>query len=86
MPPRTRNQALWEQAEARDLYRHRLEIERVNGQLKSRPLRLAEVPPLHRGVHRLLRLCLGKVILYNFALNETVAKARPIRQIKQLVA
>lgn len=85
-PHRFRNQALWARPESRKIYAQRTQIERVNGQLKDNPLRLAEVPRCRRGVTRLLPLCLAKIILYNFALNVNIAEGQQIRAVEHLVA
>lgn len=71
---------------ARNAYRLRTGIERVNGQLKDDGIRIAEVPRLRQGVRRMLPMTLGKLIIYNMALNVNITKGEAIRRIKHLVA
>lgn len=85
-PHRLLDQSLWEIPDLRKLFRKRNQIERVNGQIKDSPIRMAEIPWGRRGVKRLRPLCLAKLILYNLALNVNIAEGRSIRCIKLLVA
>ena len=85
-PHRWKDQLLWEMAQTKRLYRQRNEVERVNGQLKDSPFRIAEIPRCRRGIKRLLPVCLAKVIIYNLALNVNAIQNRPIRRINHLVA
>lgn len=85
-PFRYASHELWKFEETLLIYRKRLEIERVNGQLKDQPIRIHEIPRRSRGVRRLLPICLGKLILYNSALNVNARERRPLRSIKALMA
>jgi hypothetical protein len=85
-PHRTSDEALRDSDEGGELYRNRTRIERLNGQLKAAPWRVGEVPVRRRGITNLLALCLGKLVLYNCALNLNIAKGQPIAQVKHLVA
>jgi hypothetical protein len=84
-PHRFKDQELWETLPDRKaIYRKRTVVEQVNGQLKD-VLRIHEVQPRRRGVKNLLRSCLAKLVIYNFALNVNAAQNRNLRQIKRLV-
>lgn len=72
--------------EAKTAYRLRSQIERVNAQIKDDGIRIAEIPPRRRGVRRMLPITLGKLLIYNLAINVNIAKGDRIRQIKHLVA
>lgn len=85
-PHRYRDESLRETPEAKAAYRKRGEIERVNGQLKDAPFRIHEIPRCRRGVKKLLPLCLGKLIIFNFAVSVAIAKGRNPRAIRALVA
>jgi hypothetical protein len=85
-PHRTRDEALRDSEEGRELYKKRTRIERLNGQLKADPWRIGEVPVYRRGVTNLIALCLGKLILYNCALNLNLAKGRPMTHVKHVAA
>jgi hypothetical protein len=86
-PCRYRDQELLRtSSEAHEAYKIRSQIERVNGQVKDDGIRIAEIPHRRRGVRRMLRISLGKLITYNLALNVNIEKGQAIRQIKHLVA
>lgn len=85
-PHRYRDESIRDTPEAREAYRKRGEIERVNGQLKDAPFRIHEIPRCRRGVKKLLPLCLGKLIIFNFAVSVAIAKGRNPRAIRALVA
>lgn len=72
--------------DAQQAYKLRSQIERVNGQIKDDGLRVNEIPHRRRGVRRMLPMTLGKLVIYNIALNVNIAKGHAIRQIKYLVA
>jgi hypothetical protein len=71
---------------AKLIARRRSEIERVNAQLKSAPFRIQEIPKRSKGVGRLIRVILGKLLIYNFALNVNALRSVPLRAIRSLVA
>jgi len=86
-PHRYRNQDLLSTSDsARQAYKLRGQIERVNGQIKDDGIRIAEIPSRRRGVRRMLPIALGKLVIYNIALNVNIAKGEGIRKIKHLVA
>jgi hypothetical protein len=86
-PHRHRDQELLARSwEAQEAYKLRGAIERVNGQIKDDGIRIAEIPHRRRGTRRMIPITLGKLVIYNLALNVNIAKGDPIRQIKHLVA
>jgi len=85
-PYRFEAQKLWDIPASKEIAKGRSEIERVNAQLKSAPFRVQEVPKRSKGVARLTRVILGKLLIYNFALNVNATRAMPLRVIRGLVA
>jgi transposase len=85
-PYRFEAQKLWDNPASKEIAKRRSEIERVNAQLKSAPFRVHEVPKRSKGVTRLTRVILGKLLVYNFALNVNALRAAPLRAIRGLVA
>ena len=83
-PHRFRDQQLWQEDWAKEIFRKRSGIERVNSQLKDTAIRIDEIPIRQRGVMKLLRLCLAKLVIYNSALNVNLQKGLPLRRIKVL--
>jgi hypothetical protein len=82
-PYRYASQLLWEVPAMKRLYRKRVGIERVNGQLKDDPLRIDQMPRHRPPVASLLARALGKAILYNSCLIVNAQAAAPMRQVKQ---
>lgn len=85
-PYRFEAQELREKPGIKLITRRRSEIERVNAQLKSAPFRIQEIPKRSKGVGRLIRVILGKLLIYNFALNVNALRSAPLRAIRSLVA
>jgi hypothetical protein len=85
-PYRYASQLLWKAPDMRTLFRKRVGIERVNGQLKDEPLRIDQMPRRRRCLRGLLALALGKAILYNSCLIVNAQAAAPIRRVKQVWA
>lgn len=85
-PYRYASQLLWRAPAMKRLFRKRVGIERVNGQLKDDPLRIDQMPRRRRTVWGLLALALGKAILYNTCLIVNAQCAVPIRRVKQVWA
>ena len=85
-PHREADVTLYETPEGRELFKKRSGVERLNPQLKDTGIRISEIPPHQRGVRKLWRLCLAKLIIYNIALNVNIAQGRPLRSLKVLAA
>ena len=85
-PHREADLKLWQTPEARELFRKRSGVERLNRQLKDTGSRIGEIPPRWRGVRKLGLLCLAKLIAYNLALNVNIEQGRPMRSLKVLAA
>jgi len=85
-PSRERDLPVWESREARELFKKRSGIERLNRQLKDTGIRIAEIPPRWRGVRKLGLLCLAKLAIYNLILNVNIEQGRPMRQLKVIAA
>lgn len=85
-PYRYASHLLWRAPLMRSLFRKRVGIERVNGQLKDEPLRIDQMPRRRRPLWGLWALALGKAILYNTCLTINAQAAEPIRRVKQVWA
>lgn len=85
-PYRYASQLLWQAPAMRALFRKRVGIERVNGQLKDEPLRIDQMPRRRRPLCKLLALAVGRAILYNTCLIVNAQAAVPMRKIKQVWA
>jgi transposase len=85
-PYRFQAQAVRNSPMCRRIARWRSEIERVNAQLKSTPFRVQEIPKHSKGVTRLQRIILGKLLIYGFALYVNALRSAPLRMIRSLVA
>jgi hypothetical protein len=85
-PYRFEAHELWKEPASKLIARRRSEIERVNAQLKSSPFRIQEIPKRSKGVLRLARHVLAKLLIYNFALNVNALRSAPLRGIRGLVA
>jgi hypothetical protein len=85
-PDRCRAQLLWEIPQARQLFSKRVEIERVNGQLKDDPLRIHQLPRTPRPLRWLLSVCLGKIILFDSSLIVNAQRGVELRRIKHVLA
>ena len=85
-PHRFEAQEHWKDPASKLIARRRSEIERVNAQLKSSPFRIQEIPKRSKGVLRLARHVLAKLLIYNFALNVNASRSAPLRGIRGLVA
>jgi len=83
-PYRYASQLLWQAPAMRKLFRKRVGIERVNGQLKDDPLRIDQMPRRRQTVWGLLALALGKAILYNTCLIINAQHATSIRRVKHV--
>lgn len=84
-PYRYANGRLLQQDLARQVYQKRNRVEQVNGQLKGPSIGIAEVPCHQRGVKRLRRICLAKLIIYNLCLYANVQNGHRLRAIRHLV-
>jgi hypothetical protein len=68
-PHRFEARQAWDRPERKVFYGLRGEIERVNSQLKNDRFRIHEIPRRGKGILRMQRLILAKLLIYNFTLN-----------------
>lgn len=85
-PHRFRAQLLLEMPQIREIFHKRVEIERINGQMKDDPLSMGQMPRCRRPLRLLLALCLGKAILYNCCLIVNAERGTELRRIKHVLA
>jgi hypothetical protein len=85
-PYRYEAHLLLEDKAIRKIFHKRVEIERVNGQIKDDPLRIHEMPRIRRPVRLLLVQSLGKAILYNMCLIVNAQRNVQLRRIKYVLA
>lgn len=85
-PFRTRALELYSTDLGRRLYRKRNIVEQVNGQLKSETFMLDRIPAYIRGLKKMRRFCLGKLIHFTLGLIANYAKERYNRGLKAYAA
>lgn len=85
-PHRYRDWGFWKTPTARRIYRRRTDIERRLSQLTDHPFTLDRRPRGTVGVPSVLRWALGKLILWNVAINENIRSRRPLCNLKPYVA
>jgi hypothetical protein len=80
-PHRYEARQAWNRPERKELYRLRGEIERVNSQLKNDRFRIHQIPRRGKGIHRMVRLILAKLLIYNFTLNVNARRGLNLRDM-----